>query len=265
MSDVFHGGGESLQGPIHALDDVPIVAAVLALIGADLQLPLGGRVGKLVGVDDHRIQAFHHADHGRHENIVFRPSAAVAGLLVGVQLAQVAVGDVGQRAGDVFDAGRHFVDRFSDCRENALVLPGDVGAVIVDRHALQHVVGLGETTQTVDARVEVVLQLVEVAVVGVGDLGRDVALGDAVHVLGRDVDRRHEGVNEAVGSFNDRPELQRNEIGVSARLQFAFHRRVREPLHFVGQDGDRLGNVSGDDDSDGEQRTASARWSRTSG
>ena len=42
-----------------------------------------------------------------------------------------------------------------------------------------------QAVEGVDALVEVVLDLVEVAVVGVGDLRRDVALGDPVDVLGR--------------------------------------------------------------------------------
>ena len=50
--------------------------------------------------------------------------------------------------------------------------------------------GFGDqAVDRVDALVEVVLDLVEVAVVVVGDLRRDVALGDPVDVLGRHVQR----------------------------------------------------------------------------
>ena len=50
----------------------------------------------------------------------------------------------------------------------------------------------------VDAGVQVVLDLVEVAVVVVGDLRRDVALADPVHIFGSHVDRPDEGVDQVV-------------------------------------------------------------------
>jgi hypothetical protein len=47
--------------------------------------------------------------------------------------------------------------------------------------------GLGYIVGGADERVEVVLDGVELAMISVGDLRRNVALADAIHVVGRDV------------------------------------------------------------------------------
>ena len=70
----------------------------------------------------------------------------------------------------------------------------------------------------VDAGVEVVLDLVEVAVVGVGDLRRDVALGDPVHVLGRDVDGCDEGVDQLVHAFDYGAVFHGYKLGIPTSL-----------------------------------------------
>ena len=64
----------------------------------------------------------------------------------------------------------------------------------VDRRLDQLVRLRQQPAHRVDAVVQVVLDLVELAVVGVGDLRRDVALADPVHVLGRHVQRADDGV-----------------------------------------------------------------------
>ena len=85
----------------------------------------------------------------------------------------------------------------------------------------------------IDAGVEVVLDLVEVAVVGVGDLRRDVALGDPVHIFGRDVDRGHEGVDQLVDAAHQLAPAAGELLRVAAGLQLAvlgrLDQRVRLP------------------------------------
>jgi hypothetical protein len=65
----------------------------------------------------------------------------------------------------------------------------------------------------VDADVEVVLDVVEVALVGVGDLGRDVALGDAVHVLGRHVQGLDDRVQHPIQAFDDGAVAALEQVG----------------------------------------------------
>ena len=60
-----------------------------------------------------------------------------------------------------------------------------------------------EGVEVIDAVVEVVLDLVEVAVVGVGDLRRDITLGDPVYVLCRYIERSDDGIQGIVDAFHD--------------------------------------------------------------
>jgi hypothetical protein len=86
----------------------------------------------------------------------------------------------------------------------------------------------------VDADVQVVLDLVEVAVVGVGDLGRDVALRDAVHVLGGHVQRLDDVVQRQVEAFDDLAEVALVLGRVGAHRQLAFQHRLHQSDHAVG-------------------------------
>ena len=61
----------------------------------------------------------------------------------------------------------------------------------------------GDLVHGRDQRVQVVLDRVEIAVVGVGDLRRNVALADPIHVIGRDVERRDHGVEDRVHAAHD--------------------------------------------------------------
>ena len=91
----------------------------------------------------------------------------------------------------------------------------------VQRRLDQLVRFLQQAVHHVDAGVEVVLDLVEVAVVGVGDLRRDVALGDPVDILGGDVDRADEGVDQVVDAADQLAPAAGELLGVAAGLQLA--------------------------------------------
>ena len=78
----------------------------------------------------------------------------------------------------------------------------------------------------VDALVEVVLDEVEVAVVGVGDLRRDVALGDAVDIVGGDVDGGHEGLDQLVHAAHQLAPAAGELLRVAAGLQLAVLGRL---------------------------------------
>ena len=63
--------------------------------------------------------------------------------------------------------------------------------------------------------------------------GRDVALGDAVHVLGRDVDRGHEGVDQPVHAAHQLAPAAGELLGVAAGLQLALLGRLDQRRHFA--------------------------------
>src|ERR1039458_6552582 len=78
----------------------------------------------------------------------------------------------------------------------------------------------------VDAVVEVVLDLVEVAVVAVGNLRRDVALRDAVHIFGGDVQRPDHRVQGLVHALDNLAILALVLRCIGAGGQFPFYRRL---------------------------------------
>ena len=63
--------------------------------------------------------------------------------------------------------------------------------------------GCGDLVHGRDQRIQVVLDGVEVAVVGVGDLRRNVALADPVHIVGGDVQRPDDGIQNGVHAAHD--------------------------------------------------------------
>ena len=151
--------------------------------------------------------------------------------LVGLrdQFVDLAVGDLGQNAVAFADGQQdgiqHLVDALDDLAVVALVLGGvGAGGQFAFRRRLDQHAGLGhQRVDGVDAVVQVVLDLVEVAVVGVGDLGRDVALGDAVHVLGGDVQRADHRVQRLVDALDDLAVVALVLGGIGAGGQLAFH------------------------------------------
>ncbi len=70
--------------------------------------------------------------------------------------------------------------------------------------------------------VEVVLDLVEVAVVFVGDLGGDIALGDAVHIAGGHIEGADDGIQAVIHALYDLPVVALVLGGVGAGGQLAF-------------------------------------------
>ena len=87
--------------------------------------------------------------------------------------------------------------------------------------------GIGdERIDSVDAGVQVALDLVEVAVVVVGDPGRNVALRNPVDILGGDIQRAYDRVERGVDAFDDFAEVALMFGGVGARSQLALHGRL---------------------------------------
>ncbi len=97
----------------------------------------------------------------------------------------------------------HAIGGFGNTREDSLVLAFNLVRVVVERHPLEDAVRLYEAAQTIDARVEVVLDGAEVAAVFGRDLGRDNAPGDLIHVVSSHVERTDDCVQGVVDALND--------------------------------------------------------------
>ena len=90
-------------------------------------------------------------------------------------------------------------------------------------HGLSQRYAVGDqAADGVDTDVEVVLDLVEVALIDLGDLGRDIAFGDAIHVLGGDVQGLDDVVQRQVEAFQDFLEVALVFGHVGADRQLAF-------------------------------------------
>ena len=127
----------------------------------------------------------------------------------GDQFVDLAVGDLGQNAVAFADRQQDGVEHLVHALENpaviALVLArvGACGEFAICRCLDQQSGLVHQRLDVIDAGVEVVLDFVEVAVVAVGDLGRDVALGDTVHVLGRYVQRTNHRVQRGIDALHN--------------------------------------------------------------
>ena len=149
-------------------------------------------------------------------------------------LAQVAASDQAQNpiafSNRQQDGVQHLVDALDDFAIIALVLRG-VGAggqSSLRSRPDQQCRLADQRVDVADAVVQVVLDLVEIAVVIVGNLRRDIALGNAVHVFGGHIQGSDHCVQRAVDAFNDLAVFALVLRGVGARRQFAFHRRLHQ-------------------------------------
>ena len=89
-------------------------------------------------------------------------------------------------------------------------------------------------------RVQVVLDGVEIAVVGVGDLRRNIALRDHVHIARGHVQRPDHRVQRFVHALDDLPVIALMLAGVGAGGQLAVHRRLDQRAGVCYQRVDRV-------------------------
>ena len=75
----------------------------------------------------------------------------------------------------------------------------------------------------IDTLVEVVLDGVEIAVVGVGDFGGNIALADAVDITGGDVERADDGIEGVIDTLDDLAEVALVFCCVGAGGELAVH------------------------------------------
>ena len=116
----------------------------------------------------------------------------------------------------------HPVDPADDAGVLALVARrvGTVVQTALDGGLHQPLGVVDQALHRVDAAVQVVLDGVEVAPIGLGDLGRDVALGDAVDIVGGHPNRCDVGIGQAVESLDHAPPaaLETGRVGAHRKL-----------------------------------------------
>ena len=143
--------------------------------------------------------------------------------------------DTHDNTDEMFQSPLRRVHSARNIREDPRILSLHCAAVVVDRHPLQNGICLHQTAQPIDAGVQVVLDLVKVAVVAVGDLGRDVTLRDSIHILGGHVEWADHGVQRLVDASDNLPVAALELLDVPAAREFAFHRRLGERFRLGDQ------------------------------
>ena len=239
-----HRADEGVERLVHAVDDLAEVAAVLARIGAGGELAV---LGALIS-GSRRHQPVHHVDAVVQ---VVLDLVEVAVVVVGDLRRDVALGDPVHILGSHVQRADDGVERLVDAVDDLAEVAADAcshrrgwRACRLDCRLDQHV-GVGhQRVHVVDAGVQVVLDLVEVAVVLVGDLRRDVALRDPVHVLGSHVQRADHGVERLVDAGDDLLVPALELFGVAARCEFALHGSLGQHLRFADQSAQRFHNLN---------------------
>ncbi len=87
----------------------------------------------------------------------------------------------------------------------------------------------------IDRLVQVVLDRVEIAVVGIDDLRRDVALRDPIHVVRSHVERPDHRVQHVVHDLKDLGVLVRCRMQIGPGIQFPFGNRLGKFLDGIQQ------------------------------
>ena len=101
--------------------------------------------------------------------------------------------------------------------------------------------GIGDHgVDRVDARVQVVLDVIEIAVVGIRDLLRNVPMADTIHVVRRHVERPDDRVQRCVHAFHDLAEIPLVFGRIRPCRQFAVHRRAGEHVRIGDHGVDRF-------------------------
>ncbi len=155
----------------------------------------------------------------------------IAVVVVGDLRGDVTLGDLVDIIGGDVQRPNHrierVVDALDDLAEVAMVLRcvGSCGELAIDSGFAQHVGVRHKRVHRVDAGVEVVLEDVEIAVVVVGDLGRDVALGDLIDVVGGHVQRPNHRIERLVDALDDLAEVALMLGGIGAGGELALHGR----------------------------------------
>ena len=200
VSGYIQGSNHRVQAIVHALDDLAEVALVLGSVGACGQLAIYGGLRQQNRIGDQRVDGL---------------DAGVEVVLQNIEVAVVGVGDLGRNVApaDPIDIIRGYIQRpnhrvqaivhaLHDLAIVALMLRG-VGArgqLAVHCRLREQPCIRNQRIDRVDACIQVVLQNIEVAVVGVGDFDRNVALADPVYVICRDVQRNNHGVKNPIDS-----------------------------------------------------------------
>ncbi len=119
-------------------------------------------------------------------------------------LAKVAAANQRQHPVAFSDGHKDFVEHLIDALDDPAIVAlmlGGIGACaqLTFRRGFDQPAGLSDQSlYIIDAIVQVVLDLVEVAVVVVGDPGRNVALGNPVNVLSGNIERADDRVQRGV-------------------------------------------------------------------
>ncbi len=210
---------DRIQCSIHTFDDGAEVALVLAGIGTSSQSARHSRFRQHVRIGDQRLD---------------RVNALIEIVLDGVEVAVIGIGDLlwnvafgnpihalGGHGEGANDGVERVVNALHDGAEVAPVFCRvSSGCQTTLNGRLGQMCGIGgHRIDGIDALIQVVLDFVEITMVGVSDLFRNVALGNAINVFGRHVQRPNHRIERGVDALDDWLELGMQSIDVATYSQ----------------------------------------------
>ena len=215
---------DRVQRVVHSFHDLAEIPLVFRRIRSCRQLSFHRRAREHVRIGNHGVDRF---------------DAHVQVVLDVVEIAVVGIRDLGGNiapADAVHILCRHLqwsddrvqrvVHAFHDLAEIALVFRRvrSCRQFSFHRGAGKHPGIYDHGVHGVDAHVQVVLDVVEIAVVGIRDLGGNISTADTVHIIGCDVERPDDGVQRFVHSFHDLAEIALVFRRIRSCRQLSFHR-----------------------------------------
>ena len=179
---------------------------MLCRVGAGRQSAFDGRLGENASVIDHLVDGVDCTI----EVVLDRVEVAV--VVVGDRWRDIALGNAVDIVGGHIERSdngiQRVVDTLDDFAEITFVF-GRVGAgcqSAFDGGLGQHV-GIGDQcVDHIDAGIQVALDRIEVTLVAIGNLRRDITLGDAINIVRGDIQRLDDGIERLVDALNHRAE-----------------------------------------------------------
>ena len=165
----LHRPKSRVQRGINAFDHLAELAAMLAGIGPGGELAADGGIRQHLGIGDQSGDRLHHGDEGGHE-LVLLGAAAQAHEFFQLVI-EVADRHQLQHANGIQAAHFQLLGGTAEFGEDAGIIAFEGKRVVVDGHALEHLIDLYQAVQRGDRGVEVVHQQVEIAGIDGGDSG----------------------------------------------------------------------------------------------
>ncbi len=134
------------------------------------------------------------------------------------------------------------IDTFDNLAEIPL-MTGRVGArgqTALDGGSRQHVCICHQRVDGINTGIQIVLDGVEITIVGIGNRGRNIALGNAVNVIGRHIERANNRIQRRVHALDNLAVFTLIARGIRTGCKMTINRRCGQTTCFSTHGLDRI-------------------------